>query len=73
MILRGDLIADAEEILIQSSSLVELKTALDEFDNLKGEDGLSTNRRKCEILKYRGPQHEKESFEGIKISSQIKY
>ena len=50
MILKGGLIAYGDDILIHSSSLTELKTALDEFDNLKGEYGLSINRRKREIL-----------------------
>ena len=47
MITRGDLFKYADDILIQSSSLAELKTALDEFDNLRNDFAFSKNRKKC--------------------------
>jgi hypothetical protein len=52
MIRRGDLMAYADDVLIQSSSMEELRQALKEFDKLVEHWGLSLNRKKCDLMPH---------------------
>lgn len=58
MIKRGDLIAFADDILIQSSSLAELSTVLKAFDIIGSSSGLTLNKSKCQLILAHGAEVE---------------
>jgi len=65
LIARGDLLAYADDLIIQVSSLGELQLILKEFEKLKDESKLILNLNKCEILAPSGATNIGELVGGI--------
>jgi hypothetical protein len=65
---RGDLMAYADDIIVQSKSTEELKMALTEIGKLESEWGLKLNLKKCEFLLHKGAKMEETHIAGVKIS-----
>ena len=73
VIKRGDLLAYADDILIQSSSINELKTIISEIQKLQTEWGLIINKRKSELMLAKDAEEEIAEIDGVKIVNKVKY
>lgn len=75
VIRRGDLIAFADDLLIQSASLNEIKAILAAFERFGEISGLSLNRSKCQLILAAGTDVEvtPNTLYDIPIVSQAKY
>lgn len=71
----GDLLAFADDLLILSSSIIEMATLLNEFKRVAKLTGLEVNLKKCELLLVEGHEMtEQESMMiGLKASKTVKY
>jgi hypothetical protein len=66
---RGDLLAFADDMLIMTNTVGELRMAIDALESLKDKWNLRLNKKKSEIL----TREKVEEVSGVKCTRQVKY
>jgi hypothetical protein len=69
MRVRGDLLAFADDMLVMSNALGELKMAISGLESLKDKWNLRLNKKKSEILTRESTQE----VSGVKCVKSVKY